>query len=451
MNYLLISFGILSFIPIGLVLLRLFKTNFPFLEKLSVALLVGNFFVTFTFFYLYFFKIHLTKFYCLIIFIASLTYLIIISSKYLYHQVISFVLKTPNIKKNLPHIRFQEKILIGLIIFIIIYALIKIINQPVNTNDALSYWSYYSKIFFYEKTIYSDAFTDKFRVLRTKDYPFFLSLTEAYLFEIANKYDDKAIKLLFFFYYISFISIFYYRSKQFFPPAISLLITTLLFSLPSFLREDTGGISSAMADIPLTLFSTSSLLFFASFLLQKEKKYLILSSIFLASAIFIKNEGIIIFLSFIIAIFSSQLKNKIPLFLIITFLSFPIMVNLPWFYFKFLIAHPLYKIETIKLHPIQFLYVPIKIIFDNFVNVKLWGLIWLALPLSLLSFKLYKERIFLFLLIFMVSHWLFYIFIIMILPPPTHLAMPRFLLHLLPEVLWLSAFAFSKSNIISAH
>lgn len=451
MTLLLIFLGIITFIITGLLFLKLFSNiNFALIEKLALSLLIGNTIIIFPYFYLYFFNIHEQKKITLSIAILSCIYLIFLLYKIhksSFKKISSAWLK---IKLSISSAKLIEKILILILIFIIIYAFIKILNQPINTNDSLSYWTYYCKIFYFEKTIYSDAFTDKDRVLRAKDYPFFLSMTETYLLTIAGKYDDHSIKLLFSFYFLAFLIIFYYRIKIYAPTFMSLIYTTLLFSLPAFLREETGGISSAMADIPLTLFHTIALLLFVSFLISKQHYYLIISSILLSSTLFIKNEGIIIYLSFLLTCMLLWKKLDLPPKLTTLFFSLPIIINLPWFYFKFIIAHPLYSSNEIQLHPPSFILIPLKIIIYNFTNYKSWGAIWLILFLFLFSIRKFKEPIPLFLLIFIILHWTAYIVIIMLLPFPTHLAMHRFLLHLLPEILWSFAlihhFPYSKTK-----
>lgn len=447
MTLLLIFLGIITFILTGFLFLNLFSnTNFALIEKLALSFLTGNTIIIFPYFYLYFFNIPCQKFFAISIVNLSCAYLLLLLYK--IKKSSSKIISSTwlKIKLSISSAQLSEKILTSVLIFIIIYAFIKILHQPINTNDSLSYWTYYSKIFYYEKTIYSDAFTDKDRVLRAKDYPFFLSMTETFLLTITGKYDDHSIKLLFFFYFVAFLIIFYYRIKSHVPTCMSLIYTILLFSLPAFLREETGGISSAMADVPFTLCHTVALLLFVSFLINKQHNYILISSILLSSTLFIKNEGFITYLSFLSTTLLLWKKLRPSPKLIALFFALPIIINLPWFYFKFFIAHPLYSSNEIQLHPPHFILVPLKIIIYNFTNYKSWGTIWLIPFMLIFSIRKLKGSDPLFLLIFITLQSTAYLAIIMILPFPTHLAMHRFLLHLLPEIIWSFAFIHHYPN-----
>lgn len=470
MNILYYCATILCFYAIGSFIANALRIRFPVLENVALSFLLGNTVVIFLYYYLFFFRLLFLKEFCYAIELFAFIYLLYQMGRILTHRHSAFNPQRaiPESQPAAPGTRF----LLVCCLLIAFYAVLRTMNTSVNTNDALANWSFTAKVLYTEQTIYSDVFTDKDRVLRAKDYPFFISLTEAFMFNLGKGYDDKNIKVLFCMYYIAFMVIYYFRLRSLIDSPIAYLMSILLFSVPALIKEKSGGISSGIADVPLTLFHTGALLYLFDYLkisllsascrtqrilstvpsnglshdpahspLQSpsRKSSLIVSSVLLSGTLFIKNEGALIYFALFIALIISILKTRYFRLEFLLFLAVPFAANLPWFYFKFFVAYPLQPYHKLALHSVGYLCKIGEGFALNMLQINDWGVIWL-LPLCTLLYvkNLFKGQTY-FILLFVVFHFISYIIILMIVQQQIQAALPidRFLIHLLPESLFL--------------
>jgi len=415
---------LISFISPAFLAYKFFKLEIDYPEKIFLSIPLGNIILVYPYFLINFFNLHINKgFFYFITFIFCF---------YFLYKIINFLRSG---FKNME-IRMNSKILIMTVL--LIYCYLRIMSSPINTNDALSYWSFYSKVFFYEKTIYSDALINEDRVLRAKNYPLFVSLTETYLCYFFNDYDDKRIKFIFFLYYFSFLGLYYYRLKSYVNDKIAFLFSFILFSLPPLIREETGGISSAMADVPLAFFSIISLMYLYEFFISKKNSFLFLSIFFISAAIFIKNEGVAIYFVMTLSLLIFGWGKKGFLIKCKSFFLFPFLINIPWFYFKYFVVVPIRTYKGLELHSLSDLFLILVNIIKNWSNLINWGLIWIIFFLLFFLRKAMKEYD-KFVLLFIIFHFIFYLIALMIIPWDYVSALPldRLSIHLLPEVLFL--------------
>ncbi len=411
-----------------------FKLQIDYREKIFLSIPLGNIILIHPYFLINFFNLPLNKgFYYFATFI---------SCSYFLYKVINFL---RNSFRNID-IRMNFKIFTMLIL--LIYCYLRIMSFPVNTNDALSYWSFYSKVFFHEKTIYSDALTNEDRVLRAKNYPLFVSLTETYLCYFFNSFDDKKIKFLFFLYYFSFLGLYYYRLKNYVNDKIAFIFSFLLFSLPPLVREETGGISSAMVDVPLAFFSTISLMYLYEFLVSKKNSFLLLSIFFISASIFIKNEGIAIYFVMAASLLIFGWRKKKLLIKCKSFFLYPFLINIPWLYFKYFVAVPIRTYKGLELHSFTDLFLILANIIRNWAGLINWGLIWIIFFLLFFLIRAMEEND-RFVLLFIIFQFASYLIALMIIPWDYVSALPidRLSIHLLPEVLFLFVLvSFKKAS-----
>ena len=453
MNILSYCIVLICFYLIGSFILDIFKAKFLLVEKIALSFLLGNCVVIFLFFFLSFFRSGLLTTYAYAVVLVSIVSLLFKIIRYLrasQHAPFRFFDSALSTWHTTP--------LFICYLFIAFYAGVRTMNMPVNTNDTLANWSFAAKVIYTEQTIYSDAFTDKDRILRAKDYPLFISLTEVFMLHFGKSYDDKNIKVLFFAYYLAFMIIFYYRLRSITTIPVAYLVSIALFSLPALIKEESGGISSAMADMPLTLFHTSALLYLYDYLKTifasspllslsrspgpssapfNKTASLWISSLLLTGVLFIKNEGMLIYFALCIALTLFMLRIKRFRLELLFFIFIPFVLNIPWFYFKFHSAYPMLPVNQLTINSPGYLLVITGGFLSTIAHISDWGLIWLLPICSLLHPKKLVKGLPFFVFIFIILHFFSYFATLMILPTQIQAALPvnRFLLHLLPESL----------------
>jgi len=221
-----------------------------------------------------------------------------------------------------------EIALILLILFISTYVFVLASLVPTNIWDA---WVIYGGK---TQVLYFDNILTSGNMMETcfPEYPPGIPLAQAFICKILNEWNIAAYKVIFFFFFISFLVIFYKNLRKYLTRIESLLFTFLLSSIPLFANMFTSGLIDSIVGYYYCIGFFYLFLWFMS----SKNENLIISAVFSGMASFIKNEGLIWFLSnvlilLIYLVFSKKLLKNIKYLLM--YLAIGLAFVLPWQYF----------------------------------------------------------------------------------------------------------------------
>jgi len=212
--------------------------------------------------------------------------------------LIYLILLLPQIKltqidrPNFSHL----DILIYLLIIVCASMLINSLIVPIWSNDAYSIWLFKAKIFFAEKTIpFNIIFKDIFEYSHA-DYPLLAPLNLAWISICLGQWNDTLLGAFYALQYVLFVPLFYVSIRRYLNKLNASIAAFVLFSNKHILEYAANGYS----DLMLGMFIAISVIFFVRWLDKNDARYLNISSLFIGSAVFLKNDGFSPFLALLI-------------------------------------------------------------------------------------------------------------------------------------------------------
>lgn len=184
-------------------------------------------------------------------------------------------------------------------IFGFIFYLRYFINNTLGSWDGFRIWNIKAE-FLYQ---YTDLWRNVFKLphfMMHNDYPLFLPSTTARLWKYAgiDTTDLNTVLGLIFTFsviYLMYFTVAKYKNKK----LAGVVCTILTFTIPFI----TNGASQA-ADIPLSLFILSSAVSLLFFIDEKKNIYLILGILYAGMSAWVKNEGMMFFLVYLVLVFA---------------------------------------------------------------------------------------------------------------------------------------------------
>jgi len=198
--------------------------------------------------------------------------------------------------------------LLILIICKIIFIFIALIASPTYFADAITHWNYMAKVIFFNNGLNGYPNSKDFLGSGVISYPLGVPIFKAWIALVMGQWVDQYINLYSFLIFVSLLIILYstimrYTSTYFVP----LLSCYLIASLPFIPFHVYGGYS----DIIVGYYFTASLLLLALWFSFQNRAAFSLSAILIAIGIFVKREGIALYLPIITLTLSFYLiKNK---------------------------------------------------------------------------------------------------------------------------------------------
>lgn len=318
MNFLLllISIEILGMLLI-LVLGISFKYKYSLLEFLSFSFFGGLGLISLIQFFFYFLKWPLTLGIILFITGAALALLSILYSKF-SDKVISKHIEIGDLKL------FEKLIILGLLIqfaWVILHAL----PVPVRSYDSVATFSLKAKIFYLNQGIPADFFKLDESAVWHIDYPLLLPFFMVWAYHFIGFNDILVVSIMPALYMI-FIIFFYALLRKYFNKRYSLVCAFVLAAIPQLAR-----FAMVMyADLVLTAFVTCAFLYFMLYLNEGKEAYLVFSSLLFGLAVWVKNEGLVFLLVFLICLIFAKRR----LSSIILPVTVGLLAALPWLIFK---------------------------------------------------------------------------------------------------------------------
>ncbi|MBI4436843.1 MAG: glycosyltransferase family 39 protein [Candidatus Omnitrophica bacterium] len=229
-----------------------------------------------------------------------------------------------------------ERNLLLFLLFLFLYTVIEGLTFPLTHYDlwdAWSIWGQKAKAFALRRSVDLSFFTDPSRFYAHQEYPLLLPLSESWIYLTLGKIDEQTVKLLFPLFTLSFLVLFWGSFRREKSRQTSLLLVTLLATLPILLEYTLR----AYAEIPLTLYYTLSTLYLYFWCKEGKGTDLWIGVLFSAFSAWTKNEGgalfavnAVIFGATRFLTSSSPVRRKI---LEGGILLLPLLLLLPWWLF----------------------------------------------------------------------------------------------------------------------
>lgn len=195
-----------------------------------------------------------------------------------------------------------EAALISMILVQVVYVFAFIFTLPITRWDAFLIWFLKAKAFYLDGGVNSAFFFNGSFAYSHHDYPLLLPLSITWIYTALGGADDTLAKVIYPLAYLSLLSIFHFTLKDFASKRAALLFTALLSLTPIVLVHSAGfllkigplnsGDFVGYADIILSVYFLGAGSFLYLYSLKGDKRYLVLSALFLAMGAWTKNEGL---------------------------------------------------------------------------------------------------------------------------------------------------------------
>ena len=439
-----------------------------FFEAVSLDIGMGIGVSALLFFYLAFFKVELnlrTMSFALIPFLSIALYFI---AKCIAGNIKKVLFKKPLRDDAVPigeRFTVAQALLIFTIILAVFILLFNSLFLPFFEWAARTVFDFKAKILFTEKTIYSAALMEPDYVHEHMDYPLLIPLAENWLYNSFGHYNDRLVKILFFGIGLAMILSLYSVLRKFTSRTYALIFTVFFSCTEVFIyRTYTGE-----ADAPLAFFYFVAGAYLFLWMIKRKAPYFLVSAVFIAFAIFTKNEGgaffaILAFLLFLFLCFDKKeaLAGKCLKFIL--YITIPILLILPWMLFKAKLPVTYADIGILEFNPVNIVvkfsqnYARTREIAAYFMDQILarreWQVFWvLFITAQVFFIKVTLKRPLAYLAL---NVWLtilvYYINFIIIFIEPAHtlVAMGRFCLQVAPLAALLMALQIHKSGMFIA-
>jgi len=386
------------------------------------------------------------------IWIISLPFLI-----YAVFLIFSNKIRLIDLRYLMPDIKAYKfswpDILLGMLFIICASMLINSLIVPVFAKDAFSIWFFKAKIFFTERTVPFNILTNDIFEFSHSDYPFLISLNLAWISICLCQWKDTVLRIFFTLQYALFVPLFYFWIRKYISRRNASIASFVLFSNSHLLEYGSNG----YADFILGIFAAISIIFLVKWLDSREKRHLYLSSFFIGSSVFIKNDGTSLFLAVVIllaAYLIDSYKNKRislndAVFDLCSFLGIGLVIFMPFKIAIFLQAIPNHMIKNVNIFATMaenLNRIPViagYFLYELYLDTYIWQYFWIFLTILLIigRKRIFGSNIRFILYFFFISlSFYFIVYMLTVLPLAYHLesSFHRLLIGLAPAAAFLA-------------
>jgi hypothetical protein len=284
----------------------------------------------------------------------------------------TFLLKKPNIKVT-PLIVIMFSIL-GLIC---IAMLTDTLTLPISAKDAFAMWVFKAKMIFDAGTIPFNVLQNKVFYYTSTDYPLLVPLNLAWINICIGSWNDIVIRTFYALSYISFIPLFYSLSRKYMNSTISAIATFVLLTNSHLLEYAANG----YVDVLLGMFAFISIFYLLEWVKNRKESDLLISSMFMGSAAFIKNDAIALFVALFLVFLVVRPKLRESI----------VMCSGALLFVPFKLAVSYYAISNHMIKGFNLLdnlnRIPVILnhyVFELFLNTYSWQYFWIFIALLLI-------------------------------------------------------------------
>jgi hypothetical protein len=284
----------------------------------------------------------------------------------------AFRIKKPDIKLT-PLVTIIFSIL-GLICIAMLF---DTLTLPISAKDAFAMWVFKAKMIFSAGTIPFNVLQNKVFYYTSTDYPLLVSLNLTWINICINSWNDIVIRTFYALSYILFIPLFYSLSRKYMNSAISAVATFVLLTNAHLLEYATNG----YVDVLLGMFAFISIFYFLGWINDRKESDLLMSSMFMGSAGFIKNDAIALFVALFLVFLIVRPKLK----------EFFLMCSGAMLFVPFKLAVSYYAISNHMIKGFNLLdnlnRIPVILnhyVFELLLNTYSWQYFWIFITLLLI-------------------------------------------------------------------
>lgn len=208
------------------------------------------------------------------------------------------------------------------------------LNRPIYSWDTWANWSAGAKIFFYSHSLLLDPADENFF---GKGYRAFLGhplhspLLQVWVSLWLGRFHEVYVKSWTFFYFVSMLGLFYYAIRREANPFYGIVGVFFMASAPIL----TYHAQDAYSDLPLSWYAFAAAIALLRYMGGGDKRFLMLSGVFVGMGMFVKNEGLFFLIAVSAALVAFSVSEKKPLFKNLLYLGLPVVLTAgPWFIFK---------------------------------------------------------------------------------------------------------------------
>ncbi len=228
--------------------------------------------------------------------------------------------------------------LLGLFALKIGFVFYESLLRPVYSFDSWTNWSAAAKFFYYEGGLMLDSSNEHFFGSGYREFlghPLQMPLLEVWSALWVGSFHEAYVKIHSALYYVGLAGVLFYGLKRRCGALYALLWSWFLASLPLIVFHATD----AYSDLALAYYTLAGIVFFYRFIeegsgAKQGAKLLMISALFLAMAVFTKNEGLIFYIAagIVVALFikAKGLSWRLLLSYVVPF----IVIAGPWLIFK---------------------------------------------------------------------------------------------------------------------
>jgi uncharacterized protein with PQ loop repeat len=203
--------------------------------------------------------------------------------------------------------------------------------KPVINWDSVAMWSFKAKILFYNLSgFFNPNNQDFWQNQNQSGYPWLVPLSQYWLAVLNKSFDEVLVNFIFVGFFVSIIFLLYGYLRNYINRTSSLLFVWLFSTMPLIVTHA----HNAYADLPLAFYLGTAFILTYKWLDTKNHKYLILSWLFLASALLTKNEAIIFVIAHLLILLFAKRGSGLGWKKILLSALPALIIIAPWLGFK---------------------------------------------------------------------------------------------------------------------
>lgn len=197
---------------------------------------------------------------------------------------------------RLPRFRCTELVPHKIVVILLVAAIAVVFagsfKEPILEQDPVAAWSFFAKIFFYERQVFPECLTSGACGPFISHWPPLFPLIQTWGHLSLGSYDDRLIKLLFPVTYLAMLAVVYGALRRLVSGRHSLAMVTMLATLPILVAPfPSGSVASAHIDVPLALFAAATTGMLLWWVASGCTRPILLAGFFAAAGLWVKREG----------------------------------------------------------------------------------------------------------------------------------------------------------------
>ena len=366
--------------------------------------------------------------------------------------------------KRTERYTYWELILLALVSLQTAYNFLRAFLKPIESYDSVAIYALKAKMLYFDHGISGEFFSNVTKWFHGAhpDYPLFIPLSETWVYTFLNGFNDILVKLIFPLFFLASVFIFYsILNKAIKNRKLAIIFTFFLVTIKQFSDYSTIG----MCDMELGMFFFITVSCFYLWTREKDKGYLLnLSLAATVLCVWTKNEGTLLALiatmivvAYLVLYFKTldkKLKTQLFSYTVITFAAI-----LSWVFFKrhqnlvndnftmSMISPRFFLMNINKIPAILYEYQ------KQFFGIKKWNIIWILwLIIWIRNFKESLKKDIGFVtasfILCAIGYSLVYIFSTVEIKYFLITTVSRFLLHVLPLIVFWMAIIAKKDRMV---